>query len=257
MNRLDLGLGLGLGIESSAIATPTMAGVTQDGTSGKYVPANASEWTTTMSVAGIGSGNPSLLWLLQEASGNAADSIGSFTGTASGSVSYQNAVAGWTRKSINLADAGAGNILNTAAGLPDPASGSYLILSYAAMLGTPAAIRNPILIGTGNQTTMRINTTPRVQGVSGGNVVTGTNAPGTTVRPWVLLYDKTNSRVSAYTDQEKLQPAISAATGKGVTILAGGNSAFLYCAVFMLGAAELSDAQVKTLLQTLGWSIPW
>ena len=71
--------------------------VTQDATSGKYIPQTAAEWTTLL--AGSGIPNPSLLWRCQETSGTLADSIGSFTGTIpSGAPTYANAVPGWSSK---------------------------------------------------------------------------------------------------------------------------------------------------------------
>lgn len=245
---------------SGSQATPApaspMAGVTRDATSGIYCPANAAEWSTVMAAAGISSGGPSLLYLLQEASSNVADSIGAFTGTVT-AASYQQPVTGWSRKAITGIDGGAGLIDNLSASLPDPSTTSMLMLSYAIVSAAPAAIRNVQSLATTNLATSRVNTTPCAQGVSGASVVTGTSNPTGAVRPWVLEYDKTNSAVTVYTDQEKLSPTFTAASGQRHRLHLDFAGGFLYHVAFFGPAAELTDAQVKTLLQTLGWAIPW
>lgn len=245
--------------------TDPLAGVAKDA-SGIFCPANAAQWASILAVAGIGSGNPSLLWLLQEASGNAADSIGSFTGTASGTLTYQSSSTGWSRKGIKTSAGVAGTIANTAAGLPDVSTTSIMSLIYADLPGALGTTRTLKQLGTtfGNDITMQINNTPRLISIAGANSVTGTSNPGSAVRPLVLRSDRTNSRINGYSDQEKMTPAGLGGTGKNV-LLGGDNTQtffpdavnYLYCAVFTGAAAELTDAQVKTLLQTLGWSIAW
>src|SRR5262245_47294003 len=89
-------------------SSKALSAVSRDATSNILVPANAAEWAQVLASAGISSGGPSALWLFQEASGNPADSVGSFTLTASGTPTYQAAVSGWTRKAITFADAATG-----------------------------------------------------------------------------------------------------------------------------------------------------
>jgi hypothetical protein len=211
-----------------------------------------------MLVAGIGSGGPGLLWLCQDASGNLADSIDSLPGTVSGApISYQQAIAGWSRFGISGGDAGTAIADSSSASLPDPATAATLIISYAIVTAAPAAIRQVDLIGTANVATTRISTTPRFQGVSGGSVITGASDPTGSVRPYVLLDDPVAARSATYTDQEKLVPTRAATTGKRSRFNLSFAGSLLYRVQFNGSAAQLTDAQIKTLLQTLGWTIPW
>lgn len=255
-------VGVGIGISADELSPPSGGGmgtVTRDSTSLKYVPASSAEWATVMTTAGIGSGGPSLLWLCQEASGNLNDSIGAFTGTVSGTpLSYQQVVAGWTRVGVSGGDAGTGLADNTSASLPDPATAATLTLSYAIVSATPAAVRQVDVIGTANIATTRVNTTPRLQAVSGGNVATGgVSNPTGAVRPFVLLDDAVAVRTVGYTDQEKLPTTRAATTGKRTRLAFDFPGTVVYRAQFHGAAAQLTDAQIKTLLQTLGWAIPW
>jgi hypothetical protein len=235
-----------------------MAGVDSDAAAGKFVPSNLAQWNTTMAAASIGSGSPSLLWLCQEPSGNLTDTIGGLTGTVTGTpITYNSPVAGWTRTGILGGDAGTAVVETTAAGLPDPPTQSVLLLTYARLNATPAATRVMQVTGNANQTIIRFSTTPRMQGVSGGNVVTGTVSPVGAVRPFLLLYDVTNNRVVAASDQEKLVVTRAAMTGKRHRLAFDFDGTILYHAAWFNAAAELSDAQMKTLLQTLNWTIPW
>lgn len=257
-------VGVAVGIGTDELAAGGMAGVARDATSGIYCPATAAQWTQTLGVAGIASGNPSVLYLLQEASGNIADSIGTFTGTATGTgFTYSNVEAGWSRVGVGMTDAATGQWLNTSASLPDPATTSMLMLTYANVTNTPAAAR--LVTRMAGTTTIRaqITTTPRAQIIAGANTATGTTSdPHGAVRPWVLKHNVTASAQALYTDQEKVVPTFAALSGK--QILLGGSAAvaaatthYLYSAVFFAAAAELTDAQVKKLLQTLGWTPAW
>lgn len=239
----------------------SMAGVSQDATSLIYCPATNGEWTQTMAAAGISSGNPSALWLLQEASGNPADSIGSFTLTATGAPAYQQAQTGWTRKTIVMTDAASQNMANTSASLPDIATTSAALLIYIAYTGTPAATRNSGTLGT-TTSAIGITTTPNMRVASNANTASGSTVLGTTTIPHVLMVNRTSSTVTGYSATEKVTPTFSSGmTGKKVTL--GPTSAasnappagFGYAALFTGAAAELTDAQWKALLQVLGWTV--
>lgn len=251
-------IGPRIGIKFGLVDTDPLAGVSRDATSSKLTPASSTEWSATLAAAGISSGGPSLLWLCQEASGNLADSIGSFTGTVSGApLTYQQAISGWSRFGITGGDAGTAVAENTAAGLPDPASASMLMLSYFIVSATPGGTRVAHVTGNANQTIQRFNTTPRMQGVSGGNVATGTVNPTGAVRPYILQYDFTNNLVAVSSDQEILNPTRAAMTGKRHRFSWNFPGSLLYLATFFNAAAELTTAQKRTLLQTMGWSIAW
>lgn len=239
-----------------------MAGVARDGTSSIYCPATAGQWTTTLAAASIASGGPSALHLMQDAAGGPADAIGTFTMTVAGAGrTYQQAVTGWTRLSITHIDNATSNMMNTDALLPDIGTNSCLMLLYGKLDSTPAAQRTMIGMGTTNLSG-RMTATPTVNLTNGVTSATGAGNPSSAVRPYVLKMDRTNSLQTLYTDQEKISPAFNGTpTGKRIWLggvgSGGGPISHLYLATFFNAAAELSDAQVKTLLQTLGFTIAW
>lgn len=252
--------GVAVGVSADQLTAPSgsLATVTRDATSLKYVPASLAEWNQVMAVAGIGSGGPGLLWLCQDVSGNLADSIDSLPGTVSGTpILYQQPVTGWTRLGITGADAGTAIADSSSASLPDPATAATMIISYAVITVAPVAVRQIDLIGTANVGTNRVSTTPRFQGVSGGSAITGAVDPTGAVRPFVFIDDPIAARCAAYTDQEKLVPTRAATTGKRSRFNFGFVGSLLYRAQFNGASAQLTDAQIKTLLQTLGWTIAW
>lgn len=256
-SKIGFRMGSQIGLVGDA-AFAAMAGVTRDVASQIYCPADAEEWDAALAVAGIASGGPSRLLLCQDPGPNLADSIGSFTGTVAGTpIAYQQPVAGMTRLGVAGADAGTGVIDNTAAGLPDPLTTSSLMISYIFPASTPAAIRNFQVLGTGVITTTRINTTPRFQGLSGANTLTGAAAITGAVRLMIMQLDRTNSVVRCATDLELLLPAIAATAGKRHRLSLGYAGALTYHAEFHGAAAELTEAQLRTLCETLGWDVIW
>lgn len=242
---------------------------TVDALSGVGVPANATEWAAAMAAAGIASGGPSALWLCQDASGNAADAIGTYTGTASGTgTAYRQPVAGWSRLALTTTDAASGAWANTAAGLPDPATTSCMALAYLNLPTAPGAGRALLRIGTGGVTaslsgSIASSNVPRITITNGTIGSNGTSNPfGTSVRPWLLQHNITAATQTLYTDQEKLPlGSPQALTGVQIRMGMGVTSApaasYLNCAWFFGAAAELSAAQIKRLLQTLAWSVLW
>lgn len=236
--------------------------VTQDATALKYFPANATEWTNFITRKGLGISNPSLLWNCQELSGNTTDAIGSFTGTATGTgLSYNNAVAGYSRKSINTTDGSTGRFVNSSASLPSLATQSMLVLAVINPTTITTANRTLLSMGVTTVAEAEISTTPRVRAVFGATATLGTADPHNAVRPWVLKHDKTNSAQAVYTDQEKVSGAFTALAGQAIKMGEGAGSSataeFLYCTAFFTSAAELTDAQVRSLLQALGWTVAW
>jgi len=239
---------------------PGLTGVTRDSTSGIYCPANAAEWATVMTVAGITSGGPSLLWNCQESSGNLADSIGTFTGTVSGTpVTYQQAVTGWTRKGIAGADAGSGLVGNSDTGLPDTATTSMLSLGYAIVTSVQTGQSNISVIGSGstNVNASNVGGVSKLGVVSVGNSALGAVNTVGAVRPYGVIHDVTNNRVAGWSDQEVLNIARGAVTTKNFRMFLAFPGSHLYRVAFFGSAAELTNAQIKTLLTVLGWTIPW
>jgi hypothetical protein len=249
---------------NTGISGGGMTGVSRDSSSNIYVPANSSEWATTMSAAGISSGGPSGLWLCQEGSGNLADSIGAFTLAAAGTgASYSNVVAGWSRVAIGTTEANATRWASSDAGLADPATTAYLVLTYATVLSAPAATRSLIEMGSASVARLEFTITPRLQGnFPAGASSTGSSDPTGSVRPYVIRRSFTGNGGNVYSNAEKVSPTVGASTsGKrfalGSIAQLAPTARILYAAYFAGSAADLTDAQIKTLLQTLGWSIAW
>lgn len=260
--RVGVRCGVACGVSEDAIAlTPGLAGVTRDATSGIYCPANTTEWATVLSAAGITSGGPSALHLMQDASGNPADAIGAFPLTASGTgITYAQPITGWSRLGITFNDGGTGAFTSTDAALPDISTTSLLVLGY---LKTSVSAANRSVAGLGTtrvEAILQSTGAPRL--LSGANSAVGTGNTVGQVRPWAIRHNKTASTDVLFTDQEKVTPTFSAlTTGKQIQVGQGstthGPVQHAYIVWFFGAAAELTDAQLKTLLQTLGWTIAW
>jgi hypothetical protein len=240
-----------------------MEGVSQDATSEIYCPADAAEWTTTMAAAGLASGNPSNLWLMQEAAFPFVDTIGGVS-LSGASATAQNPVSGWTRLAAGTAD-GTSNGWSTVS-IVNNAAASYALLAYVALTDTPGSARTVFGFGAaGDHRYVGVTTTPRYRaGIFLGGTTDGTGTPGAAVHPVMLLVDRTNSRLRVYTDQEIISLAWAAPVAGGALLNFGDQigigsapAHFLYSAGFASAAAELSDANVRTLLETLGWTVDW
>lgn len=235
----------------------SIAGVSIDAASGKCVPASAAEWTTFLAAIGLGIGAPANLYLCQEANGNLADSIGTGVLTATNAPLYQQAVAGWSRGYAGFTDGTTQKFIGTV-GQPVLSATSSLFIGYVYLASAPAATRLIAAMGTASfGAAARFLATQNVQAVSGANTVNAANNYGASVRPIVMKYDRTNSLAVVYTDQEKIAVTYAAGTTAGLylggqtTAPAGG---FLWAAQFTGADAELTDAQVRSLLQGLAWS---
>lgn len=245
-----------------------MAGVTKDATSLKYTPADAAEWAIAASVAGISS--PYELWLAQQAAGNLAGSINAVSLVAAGAVAYQQAIAGWTRKAVTIAD-GAIASFGTNGGLGfDPSTTSTLSLWFLERTGTPAATR--LLVSQGGQVYARIlsallDASNHIGiGVNAAITNAGTINYGVgTLIPVVLKHDIAHGEQKLYTHQEVLTKAYGAfgtsEAGFYFVGTAGGAGAspagYAYGAFWKGAAAEMTDAQVRSLLQALGFVVTW
>lgn len=264
-------VGIAVGISADPVGAsggPSMAGVAQDATSGKYLPATAGQWTQTLTVAGIGSSGPSAIHLLQDPSGNPADVLGTFPLTASGTLAYLQAVTGWAAKGIKTSSGVAGIMQTVSASLPDISTTSMLALVYVLLPGAAATTRSYVTFGPGFGFQAACNYTSGTQKavcLDGANTATGVDDPTSTVRPLLLQIDRTHNVVELCTNLERITPTFATGpTGKAY-ILGGDNgqtnfpdtAIFLYSALFVGSAAELTVSNKRSLLQTLGWSIPW
>ena len=242
---------------STSVATSLYV-ATRDATSNIVCPASSTEWANVLTVAGVGSGGPSFLWLCQESSGNLNDSISTATLTASGTAVYSTAVTGWSRKAISYADASAARFTRTTTPLPNGNASSMLLIVYQYVSSAPAATRQLGAFGNATSSLIECTTTGHYEVVCGSNNATGATSPfNGAIHPLVLKHDLTNSIAALYTDIEKVAPTYAALSGIGMyltgasTTPAGGT---LYATLFAGSAAELSDASVKAIMTTLGWS---
>jgi hypothetical protein len=156
----------------------------------------------------------------------------------------------------------------------DP-TGSFAGLLYAQLSGSAAS---DSILGMSATTSASPFSQCWVSLSAGKTSITsaGASATGTVqynandrVHPWLLVYDKTNSRVKVYTDMEALTGTYNAITNTGVS----GNFGFgglpgprLACSgVYMYGAfctgtlAESlsTDGVASSFLKSLGWNVPW
>lgn len=253
---------LQVGLAIGPRAGSPMASVSQDAASLIYCPANSTEWTTTMTVAGFGGGNPASLWLCQEASGNLADSIGSNALTVAGAPSYQQTETGWSRKSVRIT-ATTVQAFTAAAGVLDPSAASVAWLGYVCLAATPGGNRN-VLTLTNNATGCRVDhlVANTMMIVCGGNTTSTANSyTGTTLFPILVVYNRTASSCTLYTNLEsKTATFVSVVDGtKGLGAVQGSgdpSAHWVYLTAFSGAAAEaLNTNNARTLLQTLGWTV--
>lgn len=261
----------GADASNSPVATPdtetTVVNlVSRDATSLKRVPASVAEWNSLISYFGLSTAAPDSIFLMQEASGNLADSgSAGLTLTANAAPLYAQAIAGWTRTAVGTADATANQrfrSLQTA--LPNVLTESMLVLGYVAVTNNPAAARGVIGIGL-TQTEMRAvtsgGTTYLARCIGGGSTATSATESGVGVRPCVVQIDRTASAQRFYSDQETLSPTFGGTqTGEGLDFGATVGSPpatarYLYAAAWFLSNAEMSSANVKAMLQALGWTV--
>lgn len=262
--------------DNAAAATPATQTtvvklVSKDATSGIRVPNSSTEWTDFNAYhVAIGTSNypnvsPASLYLMQEASGNLTDSIGSITLTVTGANwTYQTAVTGWTRKSLSITDGQSNqNAQNTTTAVDIASTSAMLIMFLVMPTATPAAARRFNRINS-NGIFALLSTTPRLQcGTSGagGSTVSGTNNPLNGVRPIVVQADKTGARARVYSDQEEIVGTVGTystiALGMGASAGNTANAGYLYSLVFTGAAGEMTKNGLRALLVAMGWSIAW
>jgi hypothetical protein len=261
---LRSGLSSGFGSGQPLGAGDPMAGVTRDSASGKYFPATAGEWNTVFSVAGVGVTFAGNIWLCQEASGNLADVLGAVALSAVGSPSYQQAVSGYTRLAVrNTTDNSTNRFTGTGSDIATNSNLHFWVMDMPT--ANPAAVRNVLDIGTSaTRAALEIQATGVMRGRSVGNTANGAADAKSAVRPVMLQVDRTNSLVRALSDQDKMSPTFDgtmAGTAINIwslaTVFNSPVSGLLYGCRLTGAAAEMTDAQKKTVLQTLGWSIAW
>lgn len=231
-----------------------------DGVSGKPLPNSATQWAAFIAANSLAISGPSSIYRLDEASGNPVDSGPAAKNlTASASPLYQRPVTGWSKTGIEFTNTTNQRLANTA--YSDAATTSLLALIYYHSTAVPGATTNIFTYGTSNIAAglSRLNT-DRIRYRNGASIV-DYGAALSSPAPIVFKHDVTNLSAMSCTDALKLAPAYAAAAGTRFDLAATtGNSdlaVMFYCWVWSGAAAEMSDANVKLLLQALGWTVAW
>lgn len=250
----------GSGVDQIAPQGPSVPSITADAISGKLIPQSSTEWSALLSSAGISTGIPTSLWKCQEASGSLADSIGSNALASSGTPGYATSIPGWASEAVTFSD-GSSDQFNNSLSVPDPATNSLLLLAYAYVINNLNGDRLLIVMGGSTFIWAYTLEAGHYELYDNGVTAIGSASPfDGTVHPVLLKYDITNLVCTLYTDSDKMTAAIfTPFIGKGVYL--GSNATppagILYASLFSGSAAELSDAQVRSLLQAMGWAVSW
>lgn len=244
----------------------TMCVCPKDATSGIFCPLTQGGWTAVFTKAGVTVKTVSHSWGFQDASGNPAATVGTALTQAGTAPTYQQAISGWTRKSINSGDNSTTSLQHGSGAGTNPSTTSSLWIGYIDILASVAAARNVMSLGgaaASSEMAGRSNATPVTQIKVMAPTAVGTSNPSTGgVRPWVLKYNRTGSEAVLATDQEKIAGTYNSGVTDGVKGFGAGitNAAGIAVALganFAGAHAEWTDAEIKSVLQTLGWTIPW
>lgn len=268
--RTNVGATVGTRVGMRRGGTPNpLATVARDATSNIYRPTNLAQWQTVLSVAGV-TGDPFLRWALDQAAGDAPDSIGSLTGARGGTVSnisFQQAIPGWTATGVTLAKGADGTFITTDASLPDTATGDLLVMCNVRFPAAIAAGSPSTVMQLGYVYATRVScetmNTPTVRAFTPAATLAGAANPSNAITPIAILVDRTNGRATVLTRFEALDVAIGGA-GKGILI--GGDNiqtdlsagcTYWDLVAFQGPAARKSNANIKAIWTTLGWSVAW
>ena len=245
----------------AATENPADTAITVDATSGYARPMNASEVTKLL--AGTGIPNPDNCWPCIETSGSLVDIInGSLALAPFGSPLYAQTATGWAVGGVKATTDNSTDGFQAAVGSgPSPATTSQTWLFVLAMPSYPAATR--VLGGLNVNAApaqVRLQITPstgnKLRIVCDGVTATGTVNHTTGTRVFGFTYDRTNSRVVAYSDLEALAGTYSAG-------VADGNKGFgrqnTYSSAVCLGiylwhgtkSEGLSDANIATIISRI------
>jgi len=238
-----------------------------DATSGWAVPATSMEWRAFLDSLGLTSQQgPGHLHLCQEASGNLADSIGTYTLTANGAPAYQQTIAGWTRKAVAFDGVTSAQRFLTAVG-PNPSVDSILMFAYVRLGTLDATIRQFMGAGIVSDVSIgaTLNTVGRIRYRESSNITDTAvgNDYQNRVTPIVMLVDHAGARARLYTDLEKLSPVYGLPSASTQWFLGAASgipapASILYAGGWNGSDAEITDADVKTIMQAMiGASVPW
>jgi hypothetical protein len=236
---------------------------TVDATSGKALPQNSTEMTALLAAAGL-SGTASSIWLAQEASGSLLDSVGSINLAVTGTLARQQAVTGWTADSTDF-DEGVSEYAGVSGGAPNINTTSVLVLAYLDLGAQAAAQTNVMFLGS--DVSIEYTSAEKLSigffGASSGYAYTNGSFSGTVV-PVVVQIDNTNQRLRLYTHKSRASMIYATPSATNATYFYFGGLVYaappmglIYGAQFTGATAQLSDANVKSFLEELGWTVEW
>lgn len=232
-----------------------------DATSGKGWPISAAEWSDFISDIGQTFSAPDHMWLFQELSGTLADSIDARDLTVAGSPLYAQTVTGWATKAVTASGLAANQTANNTT-FGNANANSLLLLMYAE-IAQPVLTHTRAFLGaaSGNDfqglaasNAMRLRT--------GANIANGTLSHVGQVRPYVLRWDRSGAGANVlYSDIEKVSVTFASFSGTELRFTFGtaadvtANTKVLRAAAWEGTSAELTEAEIKAMLQGLNWSI--
>lgn len=240
-------------------------GVTVDPLSRKYTPMSTLEWSIVMAQSGVSNPGPNSIWGFQDDGSNLGvvlDVLGTnglVNLTVSGSgQKYNQPVPGWNRQACQTVDGQPCGWINTSVGL-NSALTSTLILTYIGFpVASPAANRDIFSNAVAN--TVQFNSTGKLTANYTLPVNLGSD-DRSLVLPVISRINNTGLSSTCITNLEKvagvyLLPVSGLTTSFG-SLTNAGNIQYLYACEFGGAAAELTDNQIRSILQTLGWTVAW
>jgi hypothetical protein len=261
---------LGTSSVAMAVTVNTPAAVEKvplDATSGIACPITQAQWNAIFAKAGVSAKTLTHSWAFQDASGNITATVGTDL-TVSGTLDYQQTVSGWTRKGTRFTNTAGENALLTGGAAPVTSTTSSLWLAFIDITATPSGNRCVMAATSDSSNTdilgCKVTAASKIRVHNGATTAdTPSNMVTGGVRPFVHRYDRTNSNNTIYLDAEKASVAYASYSvdgSKGFGAVGTVNSCamdVLLGAAFAGSAAEWSDANVKAVLQAMGWTIPW
>jgi len=242
------------------------ANYTIDPSSGKACPADVPEWSSLIEVRDLNVTAPDGLWPMQDltSSNILEDVIGTADLAPRNAPLFRQSVSGWTRVAVGMPDFSNREFFNNSAStLPDVATTSMTILMVLQIASPPnPAGPRSILFGGSGQVGFRadvdLDANRHLRLTINSTFAAGTIDYGTSVFPIVLKLDVRNQQQKILTPQETVQiPYVPLIASRGLVIGGANNSSpdlrCLYLAAWYGADAEISDADVRSMLTAMGW----
>lgn len=260
--RVGIRSGLRVGIN---VGLNNYGDVARDGP-GIAVPASAAEWQS------LGIAVPRSWWLAQEASGDLDDAqvaAADFDLVPNAAPTYQNTRSGWSGYWVGYADAIASQrfAINDSVTW-DPTLTSLALQGNFEFTTLPAAQRVVMVLGNAGTGAsggplVRLATDGRLNVVANGVSSAGTYVYVDGAKhPVLCVYDRVGARLKIFTDKEEITGTYTTLIGNlAAKGFGAANSASGPPAMFQRNGAGWLGADAaaldKTLLQKLGWSLPY